>query len=382
MNEIFTLEDLQNQVGIRFSKDFWDIYNTGVMEWMTHSPKWVQAHQNELLDEDSTAFFYNVTEKFKPLLFREIKGKIDYISELATHLNLKINSDYKLIPFAVDEKDNLFCFCYKEYELRISNLVSIVQLEHTTGNFRGWTGAYNKELNSIGDFIFLQLALAVIESDNPENTIANSNIYENSKFLVADPFSSNQFETQDIKRLKEILEDIKIPTEKDYKFFSEFFTPIIKRELGRGILIYSPPESDDIELKNIYEIKEYIYEFNNAYEDEDGFYWNQGNGGAILKFYKDDKLFSTLLICPDIDNEYGFCLKYSDNITNVEWVSLNDRKLLHEVTESADDWFTSVGFFLTVEKTWIAVEEFGLTGLMTGEIEWIRDIDAPYFSFV
>ncbi|WP_315078614.1 hypothetical protein [uncultured Clostridium sp.] len=41
MDTIYTLQDLESKLNLKFPKKFYDIYEIGAMEWLKHSYKWV-----------------------------------------------------------------------------------------------------------------------------------------------------------------------------------------------------------------------------------------------------------------------------------------------------------------------------------------------------
>lgn len=41
MDTIYTLQELENKLKLKFPKKFHDIYKTEAMEWLKHSYKWV-----------------------------------------------------------------------------------------------------------------------------------------------------------------------------------------------------------------------------------------------------------------------------------------------------------------------------------------------------
>jgi hypothetical protein len=102
-------------------------------------------------------------------------------------------------------------------------------------------------------------------------------------------------------------------------------------------------------------------------------YWKQGSGDAILRF-KEGKADRRMLIMPN--EMYGIYLKFLDE-AGEEWLSLGEPGRLKEVTECSDEWFASIGLFVSRERAWLAVEELAQIGVRTDKIAWILPSDLP-----
>ncbi|MNN93694.1 hypothetical protein D3C81_2121920 [compost metagenome] len=60
-----------------------------------------------------------------------------------------------------------------------------------------------------------------------------------------------------------------------------------------------------------------------------------------------------------------------------EWLSLENELRLNQFVESSDEWYASIGLFMPVEKAWIAISEFLISGEKTDLINWINSEDMP-----
>lgn len=107
-------------------------------------------------------------------------------------------------------------------------------------------------------------------------------------------------------------------------------------------------------------------------------YWHQGNGTATIDYFDDEKGQRSLLIFPN--DEHGIYLKYlvmENRRVKEEWLSLENPLTLNEFVESSEEWFSSIGLFMSLEKAWIAISEFLVSGERTEMINWINSEDMP-----
>ncbi|MGC5327298.1 hypothetical protein [Brevibacillus sp. SYSU BS000544] len=107
-------------------------------------------------------------------------------------------------------------------------------------------------------------------------------------------------------------------------------------------------------------------------------FWMQGNGTATINYFDDEKSQRSLLILPN--SEHGIYLKYlvmENRRVKAEWLSLENSLALKHTVECSDEWYASIGLFLPLEKAWIAIVEFLLSGERTDKINWINSEEMP-----
>jgi hypothetical protein len=101
-------------------------------------------------------------------------------------------------------------------------------------------------------------------------------------------------------------------------------------------------------------------------------YWKVGKGGAMIE-YK-GTVIATLIVMQT--EEFGFYLKYLDARKD-EWLSLGDPERLDEVTDAGDEWYASIGLFITKVQACSAVKDFCRTGRRSEKINWITPDQIP-----
>jgi len=102
-------------------------------------------------------------------------------------------------------------------------------------------------------------------------------------------------------------------------------------------------------------------------------YWHQGNGAATITYVGDKKNKCLLLILPSY--EHGIYLKHltiDDGRITEEWLSLEDSQKLDLCAECSNEWLASIGLFLPLEKAWVAIYDFLLTGDRSIQIDWTK----------
>ena len=161
MENVYTLEQVEENLKIKFPELFHKIYDKGVMDYLKHSDEWIENNK-ESLKNSPEAFFYNITAEYEPLPFCDINDEIEYFEDLLNYDDdysnglCKINPTYRFIPFGSEGGGDIFCFMFTEGKVE----VPIVVYEHDTGNMKIYAKDYE-------EFIFLQLALAALEWDQP-----------------------------------------------------------------------------------------------------------------------------------------------------------------------------------------------------------------------
>jgi len=107
-------------------------------------------------------------------------------------------------------------------------------------------------------------------------------------------------------------------------------------------------------------------------------YWHQGTGAAAISRFDNEKCKQELLILPS--DEYGIYLKYlivKNGRVVDEWLSLEDPSRLDTCAECSYEWYASVGLFLPIEKAWITINEFLISGNRSNQIDWIKPEEMP-----
>lgn len=101
-------------------------------------------------------------------------------------------------------------------------------------------------------------------------------------------------------------------------------------------------------------------------------YWMQGSGDGYIDCCVGTTV-RTLLIGPNI--EYGIYLHLMEDDkeakTEKDYLSLYDRTKLHEVAETADEIYASVGLFLPLDLAYEGIKHFLLTGELSDKITWV-----------
>ncbi len=109
--------------------------------------------------------------------------------------------------------------------------------------------------------------------------------------------------------------------------------------------------------------------------------WSQSNGGIVITHYYSSCKYYTLMIFSN--NDYGIYLRYNrydreNEELGIEYLSLGDvSNLGEEVTEYSFELYASIGFFISSDSAWKAINHFCLTGDKTKEIEWINCDEVP-----
>ncbi|MNC12611.1 hypothetical protein D3C75_603350 [compost metagenome] len=136
-------------------------------------------------------------------------------------------------------------------------------------------------------------------------------------------------------------------------------------------IVFESPTGAIIENPNVDEIRQSMID---SFPD----YWHQGNGTGSIDYFDDEKGHRSLLIFPN--DEHGIYLKYlvmENRRVRAEWLSLENELRLNQFVESSDEWYASIGLFMPVEKAWIAISEFLISGEKTDLINWINSEDMP-----
>ncbi|MBK1810818.1 SMI1/KNR4 family protein [Clostridium sp. YIM B02505] len=205
MNSVVTLKELENMLDVKFPRTFHEIYNSGAMEWLTHTYDWLNKNR-ATVEADIEAFFYSVGGDCEPIIFPEIQETINYFEEMLEYDEdyklgkVKINPKYRFIPFAQMGSGDLYCFWYEES----SQEPKITVYGHDTGDMDLWA-------NNFDEFLFIQLGTSVVDwGDN----INNDSIQAHTKFLTYE--YKKLFQSEDEEKIKSIIEAMGKPKQIEY----------------------------------------------------------------------------------------------------------------------------------------------------------------------
>lgn len=126
--------------------------------------------------------------------------------------------------------------------------------------------------------------------------------------------------------------------------------------------IYHTPTGDTIENIKLETMKQYML-------DDHYNYWSKGCGDGFIEYYRNNKEISTMMIGQN--NNYGIYLRVVDHNFNKEFLSLYNKELLNEVTETAEELYASIGLFLPIELAWEGIKQYLLDGTLSEKIKWV-----------
>lgn len=194
-----TLDELENEMCIKYPATFWKIYNSGAMEWLNHNGDWLNINR-EKIENNPKSFFYYVGGDCEPILFPDITYVIkDFLESLKYDDDFKlgkkiINPNYKFIPFAMTGGGDLYCFWYKNG----TENPEVTLYAHDTGEMYLWTRDFD-------ELLFIQLAESLIEYDL---TFDNDAIKFHTQFLKDEYLKI--FSYKDINKLEKVIKDMMI----------------------------------------------------------------------------------------------------------------------------------------------------------------------------
>lgn len=155
------LRDVERSLGIQFPELFRAINNSGMMDYLIHSRKWIEDKtandKNYVRQED---FFGEFMGDCRLLAFENFPSSCD---ELYKCLNFdleiyperqSLNPLYRIVPFARKISGDKYCFLYVEGE----NEPKIVLYGHDTGDVDLWA-------NSFEEFVYFQIVEELAEGD-------------------------------------------------------------------------------------------------------------------------------------------------------------------------------------------------------------------------
>ncbi len=195
MDNIVTLEELESILDVEFPKAFHQIYRAGAMEWLKHSYDWLNENRGTV-EENAESFFYSVGGDFEPVVFPEIQETINYFEEMLEYDEnykcgkVKINPEYRFIPFGQLGSGDLYCFWYRNGEKE----PAVVVYGHDTGDMDIWAKNFD-------EFLFIQLGTSVVDWGDD---IDNKSIQAHINFLKAE--YKEIFKFGDIYKIKSAIE--------------------------------------------------------------------------------------------------------------------------------------------------------------------------------
>lgn len=189
------LEEIENIEGIKFPKLFRDIYRTGAMKWMT-SYEWLKEHREEL-NATPEAFMYGVEADCEPLLFEDIKERIEFIDEMNEISGYKIKEEYAFIPFTITGGGDIYCFVYKNK----TELAHIILYKHDTDDLTSYGVDFE-------EFLMWQLYSAVTdwEQEIDECILAHAKYLKDDYRIL--------FENKDIEAISKTAKEIEAKMDK------------------------------------------------------------------------------------------------------------------------------------------------------------------------
>jgi hypothetical protein len=130
-----------------------------------------------------------------------------------------------------------------------------------------------------------------------------------------------------------------------------------------SIEFFSPPDGDTLTNPDRDWLKKLVVEPSRNY-------WNSGAGQASLKWHGDNGATELLLV---FDQDHGFSLEYIDQ-NKVYYVPLGDGDFDHtvKVYVGGEPVVLPTKFFVSKERTWVAVEQFLKDGNRSNDLNWAR----------
>ncbi len=158
------LTELENTLSVSFPKLFQDIYNSGMLDYLTCPAGENPFDYKDICGNDREYFFYNCTYDCEWLPFAEFANArtelyewFDFLIDLAQKqegLHKHINENFTIIPFAHKASGDSYCFLFEKGQKE----PKIILHEHDTGDSLLW--AENFE-----EFIYFQFVPAIAEEE-------------------------------------------------------------------------------------------------------------------------------------------------------------------------------------------------------------------------
>ena len=108
------LNELEQQLGVRFPKRFYEIYQTGAMKWLEMNSEEIKEQWADYINDSSAFLMLNCS--CEPFGFDEIPDAVETLNEWIgwqeRDRNIKLNPNVTLIPFGHSGGGDYFCFLY------------------------------------------------------------------------------------------------------------------------------------------------------------------------------------------------------------------------------------------------------------------------------
>lgn len=159
------LTELEKTLSVSFPKLFQDIYNSGMLDYLTCSLEENPFdYKNTYDDNNREYFFYNCTNDCEWLPFAEFKQArtelyewFDFLIELAQKqegLRKHVNENFTIVPFAHKASGDSYCFLFEKGKEE----PKIILHEHDTGDSLLWA-------ENLEEFIYFQFVPAIAEEE-------------------------------------------------------------------------------------------------------------------------------------------------------------------------------------------------------------------------
>lgn len=188
------LYELEQKLKVKFPCKWWDIYNTGAMEWLECSEDEFKNKRESYISDPNS--FLMLSCDCEPLLFYKISEKIDDLNEWISWAEedeeLFLKENIKLIPFGESGAGDLYCFLYRTDRSSEPEVILYLHDEYDNHDIIG---------KDFDEFIYVMLLDAAANGEDTAGKHWNSHM----KFLSHDYFSIIKEKSAD--ELKEIYEN-------------------------------------------------------------------------------------------------------------------------------------------------------------------------------
>lgn len=144
----YSLHQIENNYSIKFPSIFRNSSDDKEMEWLSKDYSWIRANISRLT-KGSNYFFSGLGDcEFIPFQYyskwiKELIENIDYDIKQKGD-TVKLNRNYRMIPFAHMASGDLYCFLYNEKEG--NKEPAIVVYGHDTGDVDLWADSFEEFL--------------------------------------------------------------------------------------------------------------------------------------------------------------------------------------------------------------------------------------------
>lgn len=150
------IHECETRNNIVFPEEYRNIINKSNSHWMNQSTEWIIENEEALIL--GNAFAFPTMGDFKLIPFEKIEQSILELYEMInmdieySNEDIKINPEYKLVPFAKMSSGDIYCFCNGLRE----NSNIIIVYGHDTGDFDVWA-------NNFEELVFMQLVSCIVD---------------------------------------------------------------------------------------------------------------------------------------------------------------------------------------------------------------------------